>query len=161
MSKKKFTEGLESIFGEAHEEAFEGGLLGGDEQMAVKTRKRSSSRKNFTSDLDSLLEGALKDNEGEPAPSGAEKSQTKLPKKAQYFRKPLSGLDALIRQTVEQSAAPLNTKEVKRLVFPCEAKKVEKLKKIARKEKTYLRSILDQLVSEYIQKYEKKKGDLN
>ncbi|RMF30317.1 MAG: hypothetical protein D6765_03290 [Bacteroidetes bacterium] len=161
MSKKKFTEGLESIFGEAHEEAFEGGLLGGEEQVAVKARKRSSSRKNFTSDLDSLLEGALKDNAAEPTQAGAEKSEAKQKKKSQYFRKPLSGLDALIRQTVEQSAATLHPKELKRLVFPCDAKKVEKLKKIARKEKTYLRSILEQLVSEYIQEYEKKKGELN
>ena len=61
MSKKRFTAGLESVFGSDQEETFDRGLLVDEpEKPKVKTkaatkRRKSSSRKNFTTDQISLL----------------------------------------------------------------------------------------------------------
>jgi hypothetical protein len=51
----------------------------------------------------------------------------------------------------------LNTK---RLTVTFDKKKLEKLKKIARLEKSYLKDILGEIVAEYIKKYELSKGQL-
>ena len=62
MSKKRFTEGLESVFGDANNESFErGGLLVTEEEKPERTprKKRNAGRKNFTTDLDSLFDDTL------------------------------------------------------------------------------------------------------
>ena len=71
-------------------------------------------------------------------------------------RRPLSGLDALIRPPVETSSTNYDAKAKKRVSFVFERKKLEKLKKIARSKKSYLKDILGDIVSGYIDEYEKK-----
>ena len=63
MSKKKFTDGLESLFGEKTEatETFqeENPLLAKKKRNKKAGTGRSLTGKNFTADLDSLFEVAL------------------------------------------------------------------------------------------------------
>jgi hypothetical protein len=72
----------------------------------------------------------------------------------------MSGLDMLIRRTVEAGSMEVEEERdgKKRLTVTFEKKKLEKLKKIARMEKAYLKDILGDIVAEYIRKYEAQKG---
>ncbi len=163
MSKKKFTDGLESLFGDTSEDTFGGSLLVAEEPKPKAVRKRrGSSRKNFTTDLDTLLEDALKETiiEQTQKTDKAFESKSKSIQTKQRSRKPLSGLDALIRRTVEGSTIEISNDVTKRVTFVFEKQKLDKLKRIARIEKAYLKDILSQIVSEYIQKYEVQKGGI-
>lgn len=161
MSKKKFTDGLESLFGDSSEEKFEsGGLLVEEKVKPVKRTRKSVSRKNFTSDLDSLFEDALKETiheQKQKLGKGLE-SKSKSASHQKRERKPLTGIDALIRRTVETSSLEIGSGVKKRVTFTFDRKKLEKLKKIARIEKSYLKDIIGELVGEFIDDYETKKG---
>lgn len=168
MSKKKFTEGLESIFGDATEDSFRSsGLVLTEEpdNAVVQTtpaRKKTKSRKNFTTDLDSLFEDALKETiieKTKETEKGLE-NKTKSSANKSRPRKPLTGLDALIRRTVETSTIEIDETAKKRVTFVFEKRKLERLKKIARIEKSYLKDILSDIVSEYLEKYEQAKMNL-
>ncbi|RMG85864.1 MAG: hypothetical protein D6714_05165 [Bacteroidetes bacterium] len=168
LSKKKFTEGLESIFGDTSKDPYGGAALITEEQEPeVKTarKKRTRSRKNFTTDLDSLLEDALKDSfmepEGKPSPEKGLEHKTKSAQHSTRPQKPLTGLDALIRRTVETSKIEVNDRTKKRITVVFEKEKIEKLKKIARAEKAYLKDIMDKIVSEFLRQYEVKKKPLD
>ena len=160
MSKKRFTDGLESLFGapespeeqrvlivEKHEERAD--------KAASKKKKSRSSRKNFTSDLDSLFAEATAPPREEAAPPSS--SRRPVRPKPNKVMAP-TGLDALIRRTVEErfeNTAP----DRKRLTLTLDRNKVTKLKRIARHEKSYLRDIVGELVADYIKKYEQENGD--
>lgn len=163
MSKKKFKAGLESLFGEP--------VIGGmspflveEKEVAVKEEvkkerekipakkplikriKKRSNSKNFTSDLESLFSNAL-DKEQINQQKHSSPTISKKP-----TEKPIIGLDALIRKTSEgnyetkYASTPLK----KRLTITMERKKLEELKSIARKKKAYLRDIIGELVSDYL-----------
>jgi hypothetical protein len=70
----------------------------------------------------------------------------------------MSGLDALIRQTVEPNREEIKRaavpKEKKRVTFVFDKKKLLKLKKIAKLEKAYLKDIIGGLISEYLDEYD-------
>jgi len=166
VSKKRFTDGLESLFGfsEGGELPEESPLL---EETEVKVKvvskpkaKRKRSSKNFTSDLDSLFEDSLQETIEETRTEYREKVSKKSSKKRKQ-RRPVSGLDALIRRTLEGSEAEVSYDKRKRVTFVFEKSKVEKLKRIAKAEKVYLKDILGDLVKEYLSQYEKDKGALN
>ncbi len=173
MSKKKFTDGLESLFTTDHNKesgegtAFLEGAVAAEEQDKGRSgSRRSSSRKNFTTDLDSLLEEAMQETfdeqmQSKEASSGSAGSGSK----AQVFhqqthrRRPMGGLDMLIRRTVERGSVEEDkTTGTKRLTVTFDKTKLRKLKKIARIEKAYLKDILGEIVAEYIKKYESQKG---
>lgn len=167
MSKKRFTEGLESIFGNTSDEDFgSGGLLAVEEPkeqkaIAKKPVRKSKSRKNFTTDLDSLFEDVLKETiieQTQKREKGLD-NKTKSTQNKTRKRKPLSGLDALIRRTVESSTIEIDSNLKKRVTFVFEKQKIDKLKKIARIEKAYLKDILNEIVSEYLDTYEEKRGN--
>ncbi|MFZ1496717.1 MAG: hypothetical protein WAS72_06640, partial [Saprospiraceae bacterium] len=120
MSKKNLKTGLESVFGistsiaevENPVEESVSFFVGKDDDGKTRTivRKttatgRSLSSKNFTSDLESLLQEAINDSVSSIAPSQTTNSEitTVVAKSRNFIRPPLSGLDALIRQTVETS----------------------------------------------------------
>ena len=171
MSKKRFTDGLESIFGDVHEETFDRGLLveksKSDNQSTTSpaVKKRSSSRKNFTTDLDSLFDGTLSDTIDEKLKEKSSKKHLKSKSKSiehiERIKKPLSGLDALIRQTIETGSLHYESDAKRRISFTCEKAKLDKLKRIARLEKSYLKDILGDIVASFIQEYESKKGQMN
>ena len=70
--------------------------------------------------------------------------------------KPMEGLDALIRSTVEPKVQ-FDQNATRRLTLQFDERKLEKLKTIARMEKTLLRDIIDGIVEEYIARWEKQK----
>ena len=164
MSKKRFTDGLESLFGfsEGGNLPEESPLLAETEVKVVtkpkakKARKRGS--KNFTSDLDSLFEDTLETALEE---TKTEYQQGSKPDKKRKQRRPVSGLDALIRRTLEGGEAEVSYDKRKRVTFVFEKSKVEKLKRIAKAQKVYLKDILGDIVKDYLKQYEKEEGTLN
>jgi hypothetical protein len=164
VSKKRFTDGLESLFGvsEGGNLPEESPLLAETEVRVVtkpkakKVRKRGS--KNFTSDLDSLFEDTLENAIEE---TKTEYQQSNKPDKKRKQLRPVSGLDALIRRTLESGEAEVSYDKRKRVTFVFEKSKVEKLKRIAKAQKVYLKDILGEIVKDYLKQYEKEKGTLN
>lgn len=161
MSKKKFTVGLESLFGMATEEAFqeESPLLDKKEKEANKSsqsvKKRSS--KDFTSDLDTLFEQALADTIEEKQKLAKSKIQAPPKPRKRRLRR-LSGLDALIRHTEDMEVVEVNVPTKKRVTFVFDKEKLAKLKEIAKSEKAYLKDIIGDVVSNFIEKYEKEQN---
>ncbi len=174
MSKKKFTDGLESLFGLALEDN-----LQEDSPLLVDTRtdkedsnketatkpkakkngKKRTSGKNFTSDLESLFQAAVSD----ALDSKVKKQEVVEPPKPSQLkrlrRKPLTGIDALIRQTIVDSRVDYDdSMPKKRVTFIYDKNKLARLKAIAKIEKSYLKDIIGKVVSEFIEEYEEKHG---
>ena len=162
MSKKKFKSGLESLFGEPAVAGMSPFLAEKKSTIAQKSKESSapllknlkrSSSKNFTADLESLFSDAIEKEQTEQQRRG---SKLRLSKKQPD--RPVIGLDALIRRTAERNyesqkaANPLK----KRLTITMEHQKLEELKKVARQKKAYLRDIIDDLISDYLDQV---KGD--
>jgi hypothetical protein len=166
LSKKKFTDGLESLFTTDHNKesgegtAFLEGAVAAEEQERGRFGARKpSSKKNFTTDLDSLLEAAMQESFEEQIQnkeSGGTKAQ--VFHQQTHRRRPMGGLDMLIRRTVERSTIEEDkTTGTKRLTVAFDKVKLGKLKRIARIEKAYLKDILGEIVEEYIRRYEQGK----
>lgn len=166
MSKKKFTDGLESLFGDNTSFEKESPLLVTTEEEVTEEKpksvapKRKSKRggKSFTSDLDTLFSEVVQEIENDYLAKAkkVDKPQQQSKKKV---RKPVSGLDALIRSTVGSSKEHnLSYETRKRISFTFDKIKIEKLKKIAKTEKAYLKDIVGKLIEEYIAEYEDSKG---
>lgn len=155
MSKKKFSEGLDDLF---KDHAAEESLRAHSAETAVRERK--TAHKNFMHDLDMLLQEAMDESleKLEQEPPAASTPNTKN-KSTASFRTPMSGLDALIRQTID--IQDLTTDEdtgKKRLTVAVDKAKLEKLKAIARLENAYLKDILVHLIDDYIRGYSRDKG---
>lgn len=160
MSKKRFSEGLDDLFSDAH--TGQENLLSADTAVAHPP-ERKSAHKNFMADLDSLLQEALEESierydANQPdttTPSG----KTKATAAGISYRAPLTGLDALIRQTIDvQEISTDETSGKKRLTVTVDRAKLEKLKTIARLENSYMKDLLVQLIDEYIEEYTQQKG---
>lgn len=154
MSKKTFSEGLDDLFSDAH-----------DEQVAVAARpaERRSGHKNFMSDLDSLLQEALEESlerfEANQPDTTTPSGKTKATSAATSHRATVSGLDALIRQTIDvQEIATDEASGKKRLTVTVDRSKLDKLKAIARLENSYMKDLLVSLIDEYIEEYTQQKG---
>lgn len=163
MSKKKFTDGLDSIFGGSVEETLPEGsplLVKTEKKVEPKRKERSKKRssKNFTSDLDSLFEDVLTETLEDKAKKII-KDKAKVSPKRRERTDALFGLDALIRRTVETSLEGHENLK-KRVTFIFEKSKLKKLKKIAKEEKAYLKDIIGQVMAEYIEEYEAKYGQI-
>lgn len=158
LSKKKFKAGLESLFDESTDGFLQESvaLVDKPERRKPEKVKRIRARgnsKNFTSDLDTLLEEAL--SESDDNQYRQEEATGSFEPKGKKRPIAISGLDALIRKTIDVKYVNDETeKRTKRLTISLEKKKLQKLKQIARVEKSYLKDILGSLIGEYIQKYE-------
>lgn len=171
MSKKRFTDGLESLFGlSAEKESLpEESPLLAETDVEVKTspprkkKKKGRSSKNFTSDLDSLFEDVLQEKIEEKKEQVVAKkvNRTPIAKSKRKSSRPVSGLDALIRRTLETGEAEINYEQRKRVTFVFEKNKIDKLKSIAKSQKMYMKDILKDIVEEYIEEFEKTGGTLN
>jgi hypothetical protein len=169
MSKKKFTSGLDNLFAVPDEAPLH---ADGQTEIAVDIARdgsvtvanvRRTGSKNFTSDLDSLFQEALTEVVEEKVQRikrDLADDDTDLfgGRIRQSARRPLSGLDALIRETVDTSLAGLDLAPVKRITFAFENQKLEKLKSIAKRERAYVKDIIQGVISEFIEDYERKKG---
>ena len=161
MSKKNLKDGLESLFGgpaiaepslpenspllertEEQEKPI-------SEKGSISPRKKSKSRKNFTSDLDTLFETVLQKNQRE---KDLEEEQDSGMRRNASKRPAIVGLDALIQKTTDDNFDYTSTK--KRVTFIFEKKKLDKLKKIAKLEKAYLKDIIGKIVGAHISKYD-------
>jgi len=166
MSKKKFKEGLESLFQEEPPVEKEPTATAAERRKAKSSeptddkKERPSGGKNFTDDLQSFLQTAFEESYDRQTKARPAKKETFSSEIKKRHAKPMSGLDALIRATVEPSRIKTGAKSTRRLTVAFDEQKLEKLKKIARMEKAYLRDIIDGIVAEYIRTYEQDKGDL-
>lgn len=156
MSKKKFSEGLDDLFRDQHT-----GETHWSHASDAPPRERKAAHKNFMHDLDALLQEALEESmeklDADANLPAASTPRTKSKSSAGAYA--MSGLDALIRQTID--VQELHTDEEtgkKRLTVAVDKTKLEKLKAIARLENAYLKDILVQLIDEYIREYTKEKG---
>jgi hypothetical protein len=157
MSKKRFSEGLDNLFNDPHSGQT---ALGATEPT---TGERKAAHKNFLSDLDSLLQEALDEslekyeaNQPDPLTASA---KNRSGYDATPIRPKYSGLDALIRQTIDvQEITTDESSGKKRLTVAVDKLKLEKLKVIARLENAYLKDLLVQLIDDSIDEYKEQKG---
>ena len=163
MSKKRFSEGLDDLFSSNH--ASSGEMFGNAVVFtapAAATDRKLSAHKSFMTDLDSLLQDALDESMERyesNQPDAAASSKTKSTR-SDAMRAPMrSGLDNLIRQTIDvQDLTMDETTGKKRLTVAVDRPKLEKLKAIARLENAFLKDLLVSLIDEYIADYTHEKG---
>ena len=169
MSKKKFDSGLDSVFSAEKDDKIRVGsafLMSDDSTSEVQVkpverRAANNTHKNFLSDLDFLLQEALQDgfddlNRGGSSAISSAKSKSVAPTASDS--RAFSGIDSLIRQTVDIGAIEQDELGKKRISFSVDRTKLDKLKTIARLEKAYLKDVLSKLIDEHIQKYIADKG---
>lgn len=158
MAKKRFTDGLESLFADVSGEVREK-----EKHSAAKSRQKEkqpeskkSSGKDFSSSLHSFLQEAFEESfEQQMRKENAEPAAASQNLKKRS-RKPNSGLDALIRNTLEPSSMRIDPNTTRRLVVTFKEEQLDRLKSIARKEKRYLKQIINEIVEEFIQTYDRK-----
>ena len=174
MSRKKFTDGWEGLFESASDNASGQTLLLFDlpESETAKSHRHAKSQtaesvaeshkhtgKSFASDLESFLQEAFEDSFAEQT---QQRTDAEPEPDAKTRRRPAArGLDALIRNTMEEAHTGVegSSAAVRRLVLFLDEHKIARLKSIARSEKTVLRSIVDQIVAQYIAEYERRHGE--
>ena len=170
MGKKKFSSGLDSLFDakdEQHEldlqkELSDVRIQGDQRTTSVQETPsiRRASNKNFTSDLDSLFQDAFTDSVEEKAEKLRRLANNDDPFESnrRQYKQPLSGLDALIRSTMDTSLAEFDHAPVKRLTIMFENLKIEKLKSIAKMERSFVKDLVGGVLTEFINDYEKRSG---
>jgi hypothetical protein len=166
VSKKRFTEGMESLFREMDQDdsqkesplLVETKVVDKEEESSKPKRPRSSSPgKSFASELEDIFKETLEEKIEERRQSEEDSLKSKKKAKRKKRRpKPADGLDALIRRTIETSQLEVNYEARKRLVLTLEKEKLEKLKAIAKQEKTYLKDIIGRIVEEFLDEYQGK-----
>lgn len=163
MAKKTFTGGFtDSIFDTeqplAAAEATPSVLSSNNDPRVNVAVLRRASVKNFTNDLDSLFQDAFTEAVEEKLEKMKRDSGLSNPfdDTERTYKKPLTGLDALIRQTVDTSLAALDHAAVKRLTIMFENQKIERLKSIAKQERSFVKDLVSGILSEFIENYEKK-----
>ncbi|MEN0049163.1 MAG: hypothetical protein AAF806_19040 [Bacteroidota bacterium] len=118
---------------------------------------RVSSSKSFASDLSSLFEESIVESVQEKVKSLKEKPEQSDKKKE---KKRPTGLDVLIRRTVESSNVDIEDGPKRRVTFLFDEDKLKRLKDIARSKKAYIKDIVGEIVSEFIEEYEEENGKI-
>lgn len=152
MAKKNFKSGLEDLFNDA----MEGNIAKNVSEKMASKKPSSKSKKSFSSGLESLFEEAITETTIESAQATKDGKKSKGSTKRS---KPAFGIDSLIRETVETSKIERVTapEGKKRVTITFDKEKLEKLKKIARLQKSYLKDIVNEVVGEYISEFESSK----
>jgi hypothetical protein len=155
MSKKKFTNGLESVFIDTYEEEVVTTSVFEEQRAAeipAKAKQIRKGGKTFSSDInDIIMSSFVTENQEETEDSSdINYSHVKKPQ-----RRPLSGLEALLSRTIDYGDLDVDAK--KRIVLLLEQHKVEKLKEIAKEEQLFLKDILVKSISFYIDQHEKRR----
>jgi len=122
-------------------------------------KRRSSSAKDFTDDLQSFLQEAFQESFEKQMAQESKPLSSDLEIKKRS-KKPVGGLDALIRNTIEPEKVELKGNSIKQLTLTFDEEKIQKLKKIARTQKKYLRKVINDIVEDYIKEYEQQKGKI-
>lgn len=165
MAKKRFTDGLESLMGESSGSKAQVKELLLFPELASdppppKYEKRAS-QKGFAAELQSFLTEAFEES-FEAQMSLLERdmdssSQQQAASSSKPVRRPATGLDALIRSTIEPDTMNVQEFPTRRIVLTFDEEKIEKLQKIANVKKTVLKDMISEIVSNFIRTYEKKK----
>jgi len=164
MSKKRFSEGLDDLFSNSH--ANHGDVFGSALVLTAPSatgERKSSGHKSFMTDLDSLLQEALDESleryESNQPDSVSASSKTKATNPNALRAPTRSGLDTLIRQTIDvQEIVTDENSGKKRVTVAVDRPKLEKLKAIARLENAFLKDLLVSVLDEYIEEYVQQKG---
>jgi hypothetical protein len=159
MSKKRFSAGLDDLFNDNYAASMteQGGV---ETRSPAPTERKASSHKNFLSDLDSLLQEVLEEsiekfeaNQPDSVTASGKTKTTTAP------RESFSGLDALIRQTIDvQEIMTDENNGKKRLTVTVDRSKLNKLKTIARLENAYLKDLVSEVIDGYIEEYIQQRG---
>ena len=166
MSKKNFTDGLESLFADLEEGALDRKAgkaqpFSRKEKPSVARSKKDGGEKKLTDELDELLQSAFRESLEEEIQKHTRDDLYGSSPRPRRRRRTTSksGLDSLIRRTVETSEIELNYDQParQRISLAFDPDLLEKLREIARLEKTYLKDIIGQVIEEYIHRYEQKK----
>ncbi|MEM1214135.1 MAG: hypothetical protein AAGJ82_00520 [Bacteroidota bacterium] len=141
MAKKRFTEGLDSLF--ADESGEQGLSLFPDEQASRDDAQKPS--KGLNAKLDAFLSDALENAKAE-AEAPSKKKKAKSPRR-------LTGLDLLIRPTGEAPPRRKKTKiaDTRRLTLAFNKAQLAELKTIAEAEGLLLRDLINELIDRYLQ----------
>ncbi len=150
MSRKKFKNSFDDLFNDA----VEGKIEENDTKKTVK-KKTTASKKSFLSDLNSLFEETITEATIENAKT-IKKGKSPKKTRKRTKRKPSFGIDSLIRETVENSTLERKPADsgLKRITITVKETNLDKLKQIARLQKSYLKDIINEVVAEYIDEYE-------
>jgi hypothetical protein len=156
MSKKKFTDGINDLFIEDQNTYTE--TTTASTTTAAEPRRGGSKR--FVTNLDSLLSEISEDPFfSEPSTRGFGQSGKSKSTQNSGYRAPVTGLDALIRQTLVNIDPGEQEDETKRRVsVVIDRAKLDRLKTIARMEGAFMKDIITKLIEEYVGKYAKEKG---
>lgn len=175
MSKKRFTSGMEDLLHEANQTSpvihagspknqqppipmegnigpVEGISLLGEQSLAPLRR---SHGKKFSEDLQTFLQEAFDDSFEKYSDPNFVQDDSSNKKRS---LKPMAGLDAILRSTVDPKSMRLGPGNTRRLTLVFDESKLNKLKSIARLERSYLKDIIDEIVEEFIKEYEVQKG---
>ena len=157
MSKKKFTEGLESVFLDNNENAFQDDspLFTYEARSNVDTSNilQPSRDHSFTEE---------EEEEDENTAGTAAETSPSNDKEGKVPSKPLSGIDLLIRNTADQSQYTAHPKANQRKIsLVLDKSLLKKLKVVARMEKTYFRELISALLHNYVERYERERGSLD
>ncbi len=161
MSKKKFSSGLDSLFVATSEDEYLNDLPIDERNFSaynadeVATPVRIIKRtKDFTTSFDSFFDDSFERFESiradEQSQSSLKDAGTKKP-----FRKPISGIDGLIRSTMDDSGE-YNPLLKKRITMILDSQKVTRLQEIAKQESIYFKDFMHDLVMNYLREYDKK-----
>ena len=153
MAKKKFKLGL----GELLDNAMDNNTPKTEPKKSTRRKiKRTTSKKttkSFSTNLDDLFQEAIEESVQENAQKLKTKKRTTSKRK-----KPMFGLDALIRETVETSEVEVTPANKKRVTFVFDEEKIDKLKQLARLKKAYVKDIVNEIISEYLEENKTIKG---
>lgn len=164
MAKKRFTDSFESLFGDPTEDTqpqerdITADSSAEGTTDAGGSEKKKVSGKDFTDSLQSFLSDTFEESfERQMKEIKHKKTPKKSTKKSRRRR---SSLDMLIRNTVEPSKIEVDDQpKRRRITLTFEPQKLEKLRNIARVERAMLKDIINDIVGEYIRKYETQEGD--
>lgn len=133
----------------------EGISLIGDQPIAPLRRTHG---KKFSDDLQTFLQEAFDDSFEKYLDPNYVHDDSSNKKRS---LKPMAGLDAILRSTVDPKTMRLGPGNTRRLTLVFDENKLNKLKSIARMERSYLKDIIDEIVESFINEYEVKKGHLD
>lgn len=134
----------------------EGISLVSNEPVSVAPLKRTQGKK-FSEDLQTFLQEAFDDSFEKYSDPNFVRDDSNTKKRS---LKPMAGLDAILRSTVDPQSMRLGPGNTRRLTLVFDESKLNKLKSIARMERSYLKDIIDEIVESFISEYENKKGAL-
>ncbi len=149
MAKKKFTEGLESLFMDTAEPQQMGGGKTVSDKRKNSSAESNSSNSKFTADLQSFLTEAFEDAFEEQLSATGKNRKNKKSKGGA-----LSGLDILIRNTTDpKQQIEIEEHAPRRITLTLDDQHLIKLREIAKKRKTYLKEMIKEIVADYLQQH--------